>query len=208
MRHTTPRMTLALAGLGQLALGCGDATTVGQSRPRAVQTSRARAQVKMPKELWVTSQGSSVIFIRNFENLTPIDQFDLPAGAGPHIVTFHSPHFAYVGGMTDGKVYIIDAKTRHIAESFQLAPTLVHQVKVSPDGATALVSIIGSSSIVGSRKVTKMFVDEANRAWSVGPSLDIGAATGKAPVCTVFSADSQRAFVSLLPSGIAVVDVP
>jgi hypothetical protein len=53
-----------------------------------------------------------------------------------------------------------------------------------------------------------MFVDEANRAWSVGRSLDIGAATGKAPVCTVFRADSKRAFVSLLPSGIAVVDVP
>jgi len=155
----------------------------------------------MPKELWVTSQGSNVIFIRNFENLTPIDQFDLPAGAGPHIVTFHTPDFAYVGGMTDGKVYIIDAKTRQIARSFQLAPTLVHQVKVSPDGATALVSIIGS------RRVTKMFVDEANRAWSVGPSLDIGAATGKAPVCTVFRADSRRAFVSLNPSGIAVVDV-
>jgi len=53
-----------------------------------------------------------------------------------------------------------------------------------------------------------MLVDEANRAWSVGPSLDIGSATGKAPVCTVFRADSRRAFVSLNPSGIAVVDVP
>src|SRR5215218_9944525 len=207
MRQSTLRMTIALIGLGQLALGCDDATTVGQPGPRAAQTSRGHAHVKLPHELWVTSQGSSVIFIRNFENLTPIDQFYLPAGAGPHIITFHSPDFAYVGGMSDGKVYVIDARTRHVAKSFQLAPTLVHQVKVSPDGATALVSIIGNTSIDGSRKVTRMSVDEAHRAWSVGPSLDIGAATGRAPVCTVFSADSKRAFVSLLPNGIAVVDV-
>jgi DNA-binding beta-propeller fold protein YncE len=155
----------------------------------------------MPKELWVTSQGSNVIFIRNFEDLSPIDQIDMPSGVGPHIVTFHTPDFAYVGGMTDGKVYVIDAGTRQVVHTVQLAPTLVHQVKVSPDGATGLVSIIGIKTL------TKMFVDEANRSWSVGPSLDIGAATGKAPVCTVFRADSRRAFISLNPSGIAVVDV-
>jgi hypothetical protein len=191
-----------LAGLSQFVVGCDDATTVSQVHPREVQASRDRAEVKMPKELWVTSQGSSVIFIRNFENLSPIDKINLPSGAGPHIITFHSPDFAYVGGMTDGKVYVIDANTRQVAYSAQLAPTLVHQVKVSPDGATALVSIIGA------RTVTKMSVDEANRSWAVGPSLDIGATTGKQPVCTVFSADSERAFVSLNPSGIAVVHVP
>ena len=191
-----------LAGLSQFVVGCDDATNASQVRPREVQTSRDRAEVKMPKELWVTSQGGSVIFIRNFENLSPIDKIDLPSGAGPHIITFHSPDFAYVGGMTDGKVYVIDANTRHVAYSAQLGPTLVHQVKVSPDGATALVSILGT------RTVTKMSVDEANRRWAVGPSLDIGATTGKRPVCTVFSANSQRAFVSLNPSGIAVVDVP
>jgi len=150
----------------------------------------------------VTGQGSSKIFIRNFENLSPIDEIDLPAGAGPHITTFHSPDFAYVGGMTDGKVYVIDANTRQVAYSAQLGPTQVHQIKVSPDGATALVSILRT------KRVTRMAVDEANRSWSVGPSLDIGAATlGKIPVCTVFSADSKNAFISLNPSGIAVVDV-
>src|SRR5215207_3855271 len=191
----------SLAGLSQFVVGCDDATKASQVRPREVQTSSARAELKMPKELWVTSQGSSVIFIRNFENLSPIDKIDLPSGAGPHIITFHSPHFAYVGGMTDGKVYVIDANTRQIAYSAQLAPTQVHQVKVSPDGATALVSILDT------KMVTKMSVDEANRSWAVGLSLNIGATTGKRPVCTVFSADSKLAFVSLNPSGIAVVDV-
>ena len=197
-----------LAGLSQFVAGCDDATTGSEVRPREVQTSRDRAEVKMPIELWVTSQGRSEIFIRNFENLSPIDKIELPSGAGPHIVTFHSPDFAYVGGMADGKVYVIDANTKQVAYSAPLAPTLVHQVKVSPDGATALVSIIGSRTVDGSRKLTKMFVDEVKRSWSVGPSLDIGAATDKSPVCTVFSADSRRAFVSLNPSGIAVVDVP
>ena len=39
-------------------------------------------------------------------------------------------------------------------------------------------------------------------------NLDLGTPTGKAPVCTVFRGDGQRAYVSLLPSGIAIVDVP
>jgi hypothetical protein len=192
----------SLAGLSQFVMGCDDATKASQVRPREAQTSRARAEVKMPKELWVTSQGSSKIFIRNFENLSPIDRIDLPSGAGPHIITFHSPDFAYVGGMTDGKVYVIDANTRQIAYSAQLGPTQVHQVKVSPDGATALVSILRTKTLV------RMSVDEANRRWSVDRSLDIGAVTGnRAPVCTVFDAGSERAFVSLNPNGIAVVDV-
>ena len=185
-----------------LAVGCSDQTNVSRLSSTRIQASRERAEVKRPKELWVTSQGNSVIFIRNFENLTPVDQIILPAGAGPHIITFHTPDFAYVGGMTDGNVYVIDANTRQVAQTLNMAPTLAHQVKVSPDGATALVAIIGA------KRLTKILVDEANRSWTLDASLDIGAATGKAPVCTVFRADSRRAFVSLNPSGIAVVDVP
>ncbi len=196
------RRALVLSGVMPLAVGCGDEASVSQVSPAGVQTSRVRAEVKMPKELWVTSQGENVIFIRNFEDLSPVDQIKLPSGAGPHIVTFHTPDFAYVGGMTDGKVYVIDANTRQAVKTFAVAPTLAHQVKVSPDGATALVSIIST------KRVTKILVDEANRTWSLGASLNLGAVTGKAPICTVFRADSRRAFVSLNPSGIAVVDVP
>jgi WD40 repeat protein len=197
---------LGAAVLGLVLFACLESGVIlqpdNQGKSAAVSANDGR---KMPKELWVTSQGSNIIYIRDFKNLSAVDQINLPrataSGAGPHIVTFHSPDFAYVAGMTDGTVYVIDANTREIVRSFKLAPTLVHQVKVSPDGATALVSIIST------RTVTRMSVDEANRSWSAGPSLDIGAATGKAPICAVFRADSRRAFVSLLPSGIAVVDV-
>ena len=199
------RAALIFSGMISLAIGCSDETSVRQVSSPALHASRKRAEesrAKMPKELWVTSQGQNAIFIRNFEDLSPVDQINLPSGAGPHIITFHTPDFAYVGGMTDGNVYVIDADTRQVVQTLHVAPTLAHQVKVSPDGATALVSIIGTKT------VTKILVDEANRSWSLGTSLDIGAATGKAPVCTVFRADSRRAFISLNPSGIAVVDVP
>jgi hypothetical protein len=199
------RLASVLAGL--MAVGCSDETSVGRLSRGEVQTSRERDdhdrdEARMPRELWVTSQDSSVIFIRIFEDLSPIDRITLPAGAGPHIITFHTPDFAYVGGMTDGNVYVIDARARQVVQTLHVAPTLAHQVKVSPNGATALVAIIGTKT------VTKMLVDEHHRSWSLSASLDIGAATGKAPVCTVFRADSRRAFISLNPSGIAVVDVP
>src|SRR5690349_22344373 len=196
------RTTLTLAGLIALALGCGDEANLNRVSATRIQAAREQADVKRPKELWVTSQGQSVLFIRNFEDLSPIAQIDLPANSGPHIITFHTPDFAYVGGMTDGKVYIVDADARQVVQTLNVAPTLAHQVKVSPDGATALVAIIGA------RKLTKVLVDEKHRQWTIDASLDIGAATGKAPVCTVFRADSKRAFVSLNPSGIAIVDVP
>jgi len=194
--------TLALSVVATLALGCSQDASVSRISSPGAQTRRDQAEVKMPHELWITSQDSSVLFIRDFEDLSPIDQINLPARAGPHIITFHTPDFAYVGGMTDGNVYVIDANARQIVQTLNVAPTLAHQVKVSPDGATALVAIIGA------KKLTKLLVDEANRRWSVDASLDVGAATGKAPVCTVFRADSRRAFVSLNPSGIAIVDVP
>jgi len=196
------RTALVLSGVILLAVGCADETTLSRLSSARAQASRERAEGKMPKELWVTGQGSNVIFIRNFEDLSPVDQINLPSGAGPHIITFHTPDFAYVGGMTDGNVYVIDADARQVVQSLHVAPTLAHQVKVSPDGATALVSIISTKT------VTKILVDEANRSWSLDASLDLGKVTGKAPVCTVFRADSRRAFISLNPSGIAVVDVP
>ncbi|HEY7193214.1 MAG TPA: hypothetical protein VH439_05690 [Gemmatimonadales bacterium] len=200
-------MKLVHAAALVLMVGCSDNTSVRNTGPVVARSRRADEQTESrdalkPKELWVTSQGQSVLFIRNFEDLSLITQIDLPANSGPHIITFHTPDFAYVGGMTDGKVYIIDANARTIAQTLTVAPTLAHQVKVSPDGATALVAIIGA------KKLTKILVDEANRSWTLEASLDIGAATGKAPVCTVFRADSRRAFVSLNPSGLAIVDVP
>jgi len=199
---STVRGIFALSMALPVIIGCGQDANVSRVSSPMAEARREKADSKMPNELWVTSQNGSVLFIRNFEDLSPIDQIDLPANAGPHIITFHTPDFAYVGGMTDGNVYVIDANARQVVQTLKVAPTLAHQVKVSPDGSTALVAVIGIKTL------TKLLVDEPNRQWSIDASLDIGAATGKAPVCTVFRADSKRAFVSLNPSGIAIVDVP
>lgn len=198
----TGRWMLALSMALPAIIGCSEDANVGRLSSPVAEVRRDQADAKMPNELWVTSQGRNVLFIRNFQDLSPIDQIDLPPRTGPHIITFHTPDFAYVGGMADGNVYVIDANARQVVQTLKVAPTLAHQVKVSPDGATALVAIIGA------KRLTKLLVDEANRSWSIDASLDIGSATGKAPVCTVFRADSRRAFVSLNPSGIAIVDVP
>src|SRR5687768_7016280 len=95
---------LGAAVLGLALVACLE-TGVGPSDEglRRILPSLAKASSgKMPKELWVTSQGGNVIYIRDFKKLSPIDQIDLPratpSGAGPHIVTFHTPDFAYVAG--------------------------------------------------------------------------------------------------------------
>ncbi|MGH7710618.1 MAG: YncE family protein [Gemmatimonadaceae bacterium] len=170
MRIHRGGVALGAAVLGLVFAACSPSTT-----------DLNGGDLPLPGELWVTSQGGDVIYIRDFQTLSPIARIDLPpdnpgtAGVGPHIVTFHTPNFAYVAGMKDGKVYVIDATTRRVVQTLQVGPTLAHQVKVAPDGRSGLVSIIGT------RTVTKLLVDEANRSWSVGPSLDVGAATGKAP---------------------------
>src|SRR5262249_15007294 len=120
------RAALALSMALPLIVACGDDTTLGRVSVPAADARLDRDHVKMPKELWVTSQGGNVLFIRNFEDLSPIDQIDLPAGAGPHIITFHTPDFAYVGGMTDGNVYVIDANARRVVQTMNVAPTLAH----------------------------------------------------------------------------------
>jgi DNA-binding beta-propeller fold protein YncE len=152
------------------------------------------------KELWVTHQRDSAISILKFPSGELLDGFSLPAGTQPHIITFHSGKYAYISGMGNGTLSIIDADSRQLVKTLNFAPALCHQGKVSPDGSTMLVSVFST------RKLHKVAVDEDSHSWVPLGSLDFPA--GKGPVCSVFRADSQRAYVSMMPSGIAVVDVP
>ena len=61
-------------------------------------------------------------------------------------------------------------------------------------------------SVVSTRTLYKVAVDEANQSWTPAGSVEFPA--GKPPVYTVFSADSQRAYVSTMMDGIVIVDVP
>lgn len=153
------------------------------------------------KELWVTHQRDSAISILRFPSGVLLDEFSLPAGTQPHIITFHSGAFAYISGMGNGTLSVVDANSRQLVQTLTFGPSLCHQGKVSPDGNTMLVSVVSTQML------HKVAVNEANRSWAPIGSVSFAPLGGK-PVCTVFRADSERAYVSMMPSGIAIVDVP
>ncbi|MGQ0733385.1 MAG: YncE family protein [Acidobacteriota bacterium] len=151
-------------------------------------------------ELWVTSQGTDRLFIVHGQG-SSIETIPVP-GIGPHIITF-SPlgDYAYVAGMRNGDLVILRADDRKVVETLRLGPTLTHQAKPSPDGSVLLVAQLASMSLI------KVAADEAAESWRAVASLSF-ASLGRAPVCSVFRDDGARAYVSLRPSGIAIVDVP
>ena len=153
-------------------------------------------------EIWVTLQATDRIAILHGPE-TPGAQkaIDLPAGTGPHITTF-SPDgkYAYVSGMGNGDLDVIQTGARRVVNVLHLAPTATHQAKPSPNGSLLLVAQVALKSLI------KVSVNEAAQTWQPGAELSFGA-IGKAPICTIFSDDGQRAFVSLNPSGLAIVDV-
>jgi DNA-binding beta-propeller fold protein YncE len=183
------------------------ALTLGLGLTACVQTDDAldSSQQKLDEffrggELWVAGQANGIE--RVFDDVADPDGGLGLANAGPHITTFPaSQQFAYIGGMLDGKVYVIDANKRKVLKTIQVGPTLAHQVKPSPDGTTLLVSVLATKQVV------KIAANEAAQTWSVVGSVSTEA-FGKPPICTIFRNDGNRAYVSLNPSGIAIVDVP
>jgi hypothetical protein len=156
-------------------------------------------------EVWVTSQGTHRLFVVH-GNGALVETLLLPTGAGPHLTNF-SPlgDYAYVSGMGNGDLYVLRADSREIVAVLDLGAAGTHQASPSPDGSLLLVAQIATQTLV------KVAADEAAETWSVVGSLPIGqqpSTLNKAPICTVFSNDGQRAYVSLLPDGLAIVDVP
>jgi DNA-binding beta-propeller fold protein YncE len=173
--------------------GCGDLYPDGGLSDQAARGPR------LDGEVWATSQKDGVELVIDDHGRVE-DTIALP-GAGPHITTFPpSQDFAYVGGMLDGKLYVIDAVSHDVVTSLQVGPSLAHQAKPSPDGRTLLVSVLSTQSVV------KVAADESARTWSIVGSAST-AQFAKPPICTVFRADGQRAYVSLNPSGLAILDV-
>jgi DNA-binding beta-propeller fold protein YncE len=151
-------------------------------------------------EVWVASQGTDRLFIVHGQG-SSIETIPVP-DIGPHIITF-SPlgDYAYVAGMRNGDLSILRADDRQVVETLHLGPTLTHQAKPSPDGSVLLVAQLASMSVI------KVAADEAAESWQETGSLSF-ASLGRAPICSVFRDDGERAYVSLRPSGIAIVDVP
>jgi hypothetical protein len=107
--------------------------------------------------------------------------------------------------MGNGDLYVLHADSREIVSVLDLGAAGTHQASPSPDGSLLLVAQIGTQTLV------KVVADEDTETWSVAGSLAIGqqpSTIKKSPICTVYRADGQRAYVSLLPDGIGIVDVP
>jgi hypothetical protein len=156
-------------------------------------------------EVWVTSQGLDRLFIVH-GNGPAVETVLLPVGVGPHLTNF-SPlgDYAYVSGMGNGDLYVLHADSRQIVDVLDLGAAGTHQASPSPDGSVLLVAQIATQTLV------KVAADEAAETWSAVGSLAIGqqpSTLNKAPICTIFSSDGDRAYVSLLPNGLAIVDVP
>jgi hypothetical protein len=176
------------SGLLAMALAAGDGAVFAGGRDA--------------REVWVTAQASSRVFVLKSDGAL-IETVSLPPGTGPHIVTFSpSGTFAYVAGMGSGKVLVLRADTRQVVSALDLGHAGTHQAKPAPDGSLLLVAQAHSGSLI------KVAVNETAGTWGVvGKPLSF-AAERKRPICTVFRDDGQRAYVSLLPHGLAVIDVP
>lgn len=158
------------------------------------------AQMDEMEEVWVTSQGTHRLFVLHGRTgQGGIETVPFPVGTGPHLINF-SPggDYAYVSGMGNGNLEVLRAGDRQIVATLNFGPSaLTHQAKPSPDGTTLLVSQIAS------KKLIKVAANVSAESWMKVDELTLG----QSPICTIFRDDGERAYVSLLPSGIAVVDV-
>ena len=181
--------------IGILPLACS--AVPGTKSSAAAQPAQAKNS-----EIWVTLQATDRIAIIHGPtgNGDP-EMIVLRAGTGPHITTFSPDRkFAYVSGMGNGDLVVISTVSRQVVTALSLGTVATHQAKPSPDGKLLLVAQVGTKSLI------KVSADEPNRRWERGQALSF-AALGRAPICSIFSDDGARAFVSLNPSGLAIVDV-
>jgi DNA-binding beta-propeller fold protein YncE len=157
-------------------------------------------------EIWVLAQDASEIHVLHGAGST--ETIALPAGTGPHEIDFSpSGRFAYVANVDDASMRVFRVSDRAEVAIFDLGAggtgdVGTHQARPSPDGSVVLVAQIPA------RKLYKIAADEVNEQWALVDVLDFDP-LGAGPVCTAFSADGQRAYVSVGPPthGVAVVDV-
>lgn len=161
------------------------------------------AQQKLTSEVWLVNQAEDRIhiIIEDF----PAGDIDLAGqGDGPHLVNF-SPNgqFAFVASENNGAVTAIRTSDRAIVSNLIIppnqgvAPPFTHQAAPTPDGSRLLVAHLGN------RTLYEVDVDRQSGALTLG---DKSLTLPRSPVCTVFTEDGSKAYVSMFDGGIAVVD--
>jgi DNA-binding beta-propeller fold protein YncE len=189
------RKWLTLSTTVFLAGGCADAPLTAPVR------EFSRSLTGGAGEIWVTAQDASQI--RIVHGFGSIETVPLPAGSAPHMVNFSpSGAYAYVANVGNGALVILRVADRQVVKTLPLGvpgfgDTGTHQARPTPDGTVVLVAQIPSRTLI------KVAADEAGENWGVVGTLTLPAR----PICTAYRADGARAYVSMSPSGIAIVDV-
>lgn len=102
-----------------------------------VVISMAAGRASEDGEIWVTAQNASGLKI--LLGMGGIETVALPAGAGPHTVTFSPDRsYAYVSNLGNGDLIVVRADDRQIVSTLDLGATFTHQTKPSPDGSIVL----------------------------------------------------------------------
>lgn len=150
------------------------------------------------REVWVSAQDGSAVMI--MAEAGAMETIALPAREKPHTIEFsRTGRYAYVSDVGAGDLIVVRARDRRVVSTLAFGSTRTHQAKPSPDGSFLLVA-----EQAPLRAVVKVAADEAGETWTpLGAPLTLPGT----PDCTVFTRDGRRAYVSLKPSGIAVLDV-
>lgn len=146
-------------------------------------------------EIWVTAQDAAQIKI--VHGFGSVETISLPTGSGPHSVNFSpSGTYAYVAQVGNGDLTVIRAAEREVVATLDLGGAGTHQAKPSPDGSFLFVAQIPTKTLV------KIAANEAGESWTDAASLTLA----NTPICTAFNANGTRAYVSVQPSGIRIID--
>ncbi|HVE62432.1 MAG TPA: hypothetical protein VNB94_01330 [Mycobacteriales bacterium] len=160
----------------------------------ATFTTSASAQVGR-EELWVAQQDTDAIAVIRHGRVR--DRIPLPKGTGPHSIDVSpSGAFAYVSGVGNGDLHVVDTKSRKIVTTLDLGDKGTHQARPTPDGRRILVAQMQSKQVIA------LVASEAGRRWTKEGALTLE----KEPICTAYADGGRRAYVSTKPDGIAVVD--
>lgn len=150
------------------------------------------------KELWVTAQATAFVKVINQQAGT-FEEIALATGAQPHMVDLSpSGAYAYVANMGDGTMNIVRTADRAVVSTMSFGASIsTHQAKPSPDGSVVLVHQVAT------RRLIKLAADEANESWTVVSERTFA----RGPICTVYTRDGSRAYLSLASSEVHEIDV-
>jgi DNA-binding beta-propeller fold protein YncE len=173
--------------------------------------SAAYAQAA-PFEIWVSDQERDRIVVLDGETLEvtaqiPLDEDGEPSTSKPHMILFSSDgRYAYVALVAAGAVAVLDAERREIVQKIPTGQK-AHAPIPSPDGRRLFVVNVGEAT------VTEILTDTRRGSFRVGRTIP----TGPRPICLMFTADGERAYVTLggdpeaedaaMTGGIEVIDV-